>query len=253
MRTLLGIAFSLILLVAGASMLPLPAPTPPAKPAPKQMPSQASWVYWDSTQHVQAYELACRHVYDQQARLAKNYMEAKASQKKQIREEAKEAIFQAITQKILPHWNETEWDFNGITREPTKGVIACGYFVATILQHAGIELDRRKMGQCSSSDLVKSLCDTTSIQTFRNKNFAGFWEYLSEKAPDGLFIVGLEKHTGLIAKKGRTITFVHSRKPRLAGVIFEDAGKSLSLHNSKIHVIGNVLENQTLIERWLGE
>ncbi len=255
MRTLLGIVVSFFLF--GFAILMLPLPTKPVayrdKSVLKPLPTHAKWQYWDSTRAMQAYELACQSVYDKQAILAQNYSEAEPYQKKQLRIEAQAVIFEAITQKILPHWNETEWDFNGVTRAPTKGVIACGYFVATILQQAGIELDRRKMGQCSSTNLVKALCDTTTIQTFRQKNFAGFWEYLSQKAPDGLYIVGLDRHTGLIAKQKGKVTFTHSRKPRLAGVIFEDAGKSLTLHNSGIHVLGNVLENQRLVERWLGE
>jgi|GEM_PF-3087355 len=252
MRVFIGVFCSLLLLGWGMAMLPLPAVS--VKKVEKTLlPVHAKWTYWDSTHQVYTYELACQRVLDTQTELAQEYAQADSTERKTIRAKAQEAVFEGITQKILPHWNETEWDFNGITRQPSKGVIACGYFVATILQHAGIELDRRKMGQASSTNLVRAICDTTTIQTFRNKNFAGFWQYLHQKAPDGLYIVGLAMHTGLIAKRAGKITFIHSRKPRLAGVIFEEAGKSLTLHNSKIHVIGNVLQNRALVEKWLGE
>lgn len=255
-RIFFGIFFSVFLLVGLLWILPLPA-TKKANASPQKSPTlpaqYAEWHYWDSLSHIKTYELACQKVLDTQAELAQAYLDATPAERKNVIEKAKMAIFQGITQDILPFWNETEWDFNGITKEPTKGVIACGYFVATILQQAGIQLDRRKMGQSSSTDLVKTLCDSTSIQSFKKKNFQGLWKYLSQKAPDGLYIIGLDKHTGLIAKQKGKITFIHSRKPRLAGVIFENAQKSLTLHNSSVHVVGNVLSNQALILKWLGE
>ncbi|TAE19494.1 MAG: hypothetical protein EAZ95_01730 [Bacteroidetes bacterium] len=254
-RIFAGVFCTIGLLAMGLFLLPfpsksLPTSTAQAKSAP---PQYAKWHYWDSTRHVAQYNLACRSVLEVQDELAKAYAEAEESEKKYVREQAKEAIFDAVTQKLLPFWNETEWDFNGTTHSPTQGVIACGYFVATILQHAGIELDRPKMGQSSSSNLVKALCDTNTVQIFQNKNFKGLWQYLSKKAPDGLYIVGMDRHAGMIAKQKGKVTFIHSRKPRLAGVIFENAEKSLTLQNSKIHVVGNVLANDALVRRWLGE
>lgn len=255
-RTFLGIFLSLVLMGGLFLCLPLPT-TKPVMGSPKKpiaLPTQyAEWHYWDSLHHVENYELACHKVLNTQAELAKVYLEASPQEKTKIIKQAKEAIFHGITQELLPFWNETEWDFNGITKEPTKGVIACGYFVATILQQAGIELDRRKMGQASSTDLVKALCQNSTIQSFKKKDFKNFWRYLSQKAPDGLYIIGLDKHTGLIAKQREKITFIHSRKPRLAGVIFEDARISLTLQNSSVHVVGNILDNKALIEKWLGE
>jgi hypothetical protein len=255
-KIFIAVIFSLAVLGGGMMYMPFPQKgisNTPLTSAKSASPEYAKWQYWDSTRHVADYDLACRQVMDMQAELAKKYAEAEdVVEKKKILKEAQDAIFEGITQTILPYWNETEWDFNGTTHLPTQGVIACGYFVATILQHAGIELERIKMGQASSTNLVKALCEKSSIQTFQNKDFEGFWKHL-QKTPDGLYIIGLDKHAGLIAKKEGKITFIHSRMPRLAGVIFENAQKSLTLQRSKVHVIGNVLANNDLVKKWLGE
>ena len=40
------------------------------------------------------------------------------------------------------HWKGTPWDFNGTTRTPGEGAIACGYFVTTVLEQAGFKIER---------------------------------------------------------------------------------------------------------------
>ena len=49
------------------------------------------------------------------------------------------------------HWKGTPWDFNGTTRIPGQGTIACGYFVTTALQDAGFDLPRYRCGQMAES------------------------------------------------------------------------------------------------------
>ena len=210
-----------------------------------------TWQYWDTLQERKNYAKILKDLKIKQAIYSTQYKKSLPEKRQQWRDKVSKMLYQDITHKILPYWNETEWDFNGVSYVPAQGNIACGYFVATILQQAGIVLNRQKMGQSSSRDLVYALCDTSTVKTFRKKNFVQFWDYLSQKAPMGLYIVGLDKHTGLISKEADRIVFIHSRKPRLGGVIFEDAGKSLTLQNSGIQVIGNVLDNQPLLHKWL--
>src|SRR5262249_19758928 len=65
---------------------------------------------------------------------------------------ARQALRSAIVDTLLPAWIGTDWAFDGTTEEPGgAGGIACGYFVATILQHAGLRLEsRRRFGQATA-------------------------------------------------------------------------------------------------------
>src|SRR5262249_39910350 len=62
-----------------------------------------------------------------------------------IVERARRALRSAIVDTLFPAWLGTDWSFDGTTEEPRgPGGIACGYFVATILQHAGVRLESRR-------------------------------------------------------------------------------------------------------------
>src|SRR4029453_1954809 len=60
---------------------------------------------------------------------------------------SKQALINNIRDSLFVCWYGTAWDFNGITEEPGKGKIACGYFVTTILRDLGIPVKRYKHAQ----------------------------------------------------------------------------------------------------------
>lgn len=62
-----------------------------------------------------------------------------------------------LLNKIIPHWYGTEWDFNGYTSIPNQGVIACGYFVSTTLEHIGIVINRYHLAQQAGLNEAKTL------------------------------------------------------------------------------------------------
>lgn len=204
----------------------------------------------DLKRHLQEYEQVKADIQQKKAVLAANYQKLPAKKKKEAIEAAKEYLFQRITQDLIPYWFQTEWDFNGTTETPRKGQIACGYFVTTILKHAGIELDKYYLSRASSATLIRHLCDPQNTITIRKNNFSKLLQHF-ENQPDGLYIVGLDTHVGFIEKKGADLFFIHSRKPRSAGVTREKVKESKTLQKSKIHVVGNLLANQNLIINWL--
>src|SRR5688572_15466983 len=58
--------------------------------------------------------------------------------------DSKEYFFQLINYKIPLYWTGTPWDFNGVTRKPGEGKIACGYFITNTLTDLGFTLERIK-------------------------------------------------------------------------------------------------------------
>ncbi|MEQ1676560.1 MAG: hypothetical protein ABL876_07660 [Chitinophagaceae bacterium] len=152
--------------------------------------------------------------------------------------ESKTRLTNFIADSLIPCWYGTPWDFNGTTQTPQTGNIACGYFVTTTLRDAGMQIDRVKLAQCASEQLVKSTC--TDIQRFSNKSVESFVEAV-KRSGYGLYIVGLDNHTGLILNDGKEVYFIHSGVllPRCA--LKEKAIESRTLSNSKYRVVGRIV------------
>lgn len=207
---------------------------------------------FDLKAHLSKYENLKINIQEDKQKFAKSYQTLQGEEQKKLLSATKSYIFNTITDKIIPFWLKTEWDFNGTTESPRGGTIACGYFVSTILLHAGINLDKYYLSREASAVMIDKLCEKSSIQTIWKNDFEKFYTYMASQN-DGLFIVGLEKHVGLLQKKGDEILFIHSRKPKNVGVICEKAISSTTLKKSKIYVVGNLLENEEILKNWLGE
>lgn len=105
-------------------------------------------------------------------------------------------FFHLVNDSLTAYWNGTPWDFYGMTRTPQKGDIACGYFVTNTLADLGFRIQRVKLAQVVSGDMIKALC--TDIKTCNGiKNFEA---YMEKQPVNSVYIVGLDFHTGYIVK-----------------------------------------------------
>lgn len=146
-------------------------------------------------------------------------------------------LVQFIADSLVPCWYGTPWDFNGTTQTPGQGKIACGYFVTTVLRDAGFTLDRVKLAQCASEQLVTTTCN--GVQRYSKKALRDFVAAI-KKAGRGLYIVGLDNHTGFIYHNGKEISFIHAGylPPRCA--LREPAEESATLAASAYRVVGKI-------------
>lgn len=154
-------------------------------------------------------------------------------------EESWKRLTNYISDTLIPFWYGTEWDFNGTTEIPKKGKIACGYFVTTILRDAGMPIQRIRLAQCASEQLVKEICIVKSIKRFRNTRVEKFLNEIQMMA-DGLYIVGLDFHTGFILVKKKAVSFIHASYFNPSHVINENASESSILKSSKYKILGKV-------------
>lgn len=163
----------------------------------------------------------------------------------------KQKIFtQTITQQIMPSWVGTTWSFYGTTQTPQKGSIACGYFVTTVLQDGGVHLARVKLAQYASEQMITTLVQPKYIKRFSNLPMTNFIDAVN-KMGYGLYIVGLDNHTGFIYNDGKTIHFIHSTFVGTKNVQWEKAEKSWVLSSSKYKVLGKISEDEKVLERWV--
>ncbi len=163
----------------------------------------------------------------------------------------KEKIFtKAVTESIIPNWIGTAWDFNGTSEIPKQGSIACGYFVTTILRDAGLNIARIKLAQCPSEQMIHSLVQAKYVHRFSNIVMGDFIRSIQQQGY-GLYIVGLDNHTGFIYNDGTEIYFIHSTFVGTRNVQKEKAGLSWVLQKSKYKVLGKISADERILERWI--
>src|SRR4051812_36858226 len=171
-----------------------------------------------------------------------NYAENKLRAKQLYKEyrtsasvQHKQKMILFIRDSLLPCWYGTPWGFYGTTEEPGKGSIACGYFVTTVLRDAGFSLKRIKLAQCPSEEMIKTICTRSSIHRYSDLSLSEFASE-TEKMGFGLYVVGLDNHTGFILNDGNEAFFIHSTFVRPACVIKEKVNESKVLANSRYRV-----------------
>lgn len=163
----------------------------------------------------------------------------------------KEKIFtKAITESIIPAWIGTTWNFNGTSEKPQQGSIACGYFVTTVLRDAGLNLARIKLAQCASEQMIVSLIQPKYIHRFSNVTMEDFLQALQNQGY-GLYIVGLDNHTGFIYNDGMDTWFIHSTFLGTRNVQKEIAASSGILKQSKYKVLGKISTDEQVLQHWI--
>lgn len=162
-------------------------------------------------------------------------------------DEARAYLFTLINEKIPAYWNGTPWDFNGTTRTPNKGQIACGYFITNTLTDLGFQIERIKLAQAASSVLIKA----TAVNIFTTSSFDKLKAHIKTQPDKSVFIVGLDFHTGYITYNNGKAYFIHSNYINRAGVMKEEIDKSDALKNNKFFMIGNVSANDDFIRKWV--
>ncbi|MBP7407822.1 MAG: hypothetical protein KA941_03605 [Flavobacteriales bacterium] len=184
----------------------------------------------------------------QRLRFEATYEQADRSARTALIDSARVYVFDRITSDILPAWNGTPWDYNGITRTPGQGKIACGYFVNTLLQDAGFRLPRIKWSQMASEPITVKV--SHRIKRFRDRSVTEVEAYIRSQG-DGSYKVGLDNHVGFIDNSGDEIRFVHSSYyGNATGVISEPLDGYNPLAHSRYRIVGSLL-GDTMMEAWI--
>tara|TARA_R110002096_G_scaffold229955_1_gene419580 strand:- start:820 stop:1359 length:540 start_codon:yes stop_codon:yes gene_type:complete len=136
------------------------------------------------------------------------YTSADSTTKDSLIKSARAYLLKTVSEDVFPQWYGTPWDFNGTTRTPRQGQIACGYFVNNVITDLGFKIPRVKWSQSASEVFIKKLAPN-NIKRFSNTPIKNVKSYL-HKSGDGLYVVGLDIHVGFILVKGNSIKFIHS-------------------------------------------
>jgi hypothetical protein len=156
----------------------------------------------------------------------------------------------SLTKHIFPFWYGTRWSFYGNTTTPGDGSLACGYFVTTTLSHAGVKLNRVKLAQCASEEMIRSLVQKQNITHFNGLTLQNFISGITQKGK-GIYIVGLDNHTGFIyIDSTNEVRFIHSSGRFPFGVINEKAAESVVLEKSIYKVVGKISDDDVFLKNY---
>lgn len=173
------------------------------------------------------------------------------AEKKKILSAAGNYIHKTLVDTLFSYWYGTEWDFNGYTDKPGEGLVACGYFVSTPLKHCGFNLNRFKLAQQYSLEIVKRLSCGDSVLSYRGINSQQFLQKTKGKLRDGLYVVGLDNHVGFLLYEKGEVYFIHSSYFDPVAVVKEKASESRALATSQVFVMCNISSNDKLIKKWI--
>lgn len=197
------------------------------------------------------YEDLIAEVESKRLTFQKEYTNTDEEFRNTIEAEAADYLLEKITHDFFDQWHGTEWDFNGTTRIPRKGKIACGYFITAVLSDAGLKIPRTKWAQQASEYYITRM--TTEVKRFSNRTPEYMKDYFLSQ-PDGLFVAGLDNHVGFVYKSGKKVTFTHASyyDPKV-GVQTEELIGDNPFAKSAYRVVGHIL-NKEMVRKWiLGE
>ncbi|MFN8357713.1 MAG: hypothetical protein U0Y10_24855 [Spirosomataceae bacterium] len=173
---------------------------------------------------------------------------AKQRQQQLIPQQADELFIRQF-QELLPFWYGTHNDFNGHTTVPGEGSISCAYFVTTLLKDLGVELRRNAWAQLPSERMITNLVDVRSIQRFSNEPLSVVIEAIKSMGK-GLYIIGLDTHTGFVLYDHAGIRFIHSSAQAPCSVLNESIVQSAVINQSKYRVLGKLTGDRKFTALW---
>jgi hypothetical protein len=167
-----------------------------------------------------------------------------------ILRKARECIVEHLTEQIFPAWYGTRWDYNGTSRVPGVGNIACGTFVVYTLQDAGFKIPSR-MSMQPSENIIRNLVGAADIKRFCNGTAIRTIKQWVESKGQGLFLVGLDQHVGFIIYTDNKLSFCHASyyDPPLR-VVDQDISEESPFTNSRYRVMAKMLDD-TMMEKWV--
>jgi hypothetical protein len=150
------------------------------------------------------------------------------------------------------YWAKTKWDFNGTSQVPGEGNIACGYFVTTLLKDMGLPVNRVKLAVCPSLQMMKTVAPSQPVLNYSSMSWEAFDQKIRERGK-GIYIIGLDFHTGFVINDGNKNWFLHSNYIQRKGVMKELMISSQALRASKTRWLVSLTDGVGVFRNWLGK
>ena len=164
-------------------------------------------------------------------------------------DEAREAVRDVLVSKVFPLWRGTRTAYNGVTQVPRNGEIACGFFVSTILDHLGFEVERVALARSPALTIIQALSSPQGRSTVPASQPVDRLAEALEKAGQGVYLIGLDHHVGFVVYDQDGMEIHHAGAFRVVG---EDIHRSHAVlyESEKGKFLGRLFEDH-MMEAWL--
>ncbi|MBP9206748.1 MAG: hypothetical protein KBG28_22435 [Kofleriaceae bacterium] len=172
-------------------------------------------------------------------RLAAAWPDADEAGRAALVGQARAALWPAVADELMPAWLGMPWGM-GRTSTATSphqpGMqISCSYFVAAVLQSAGLHLrDRFALGQAPALTIQRSLVgeDHAAVHRYPSISPAELADRI-RRLGDGLYLIGLNIHVGFVVVRAGQVRFVHASYTGDQRVSDEPLASSRAIANSQ--------------------
>lgn len=197
----------------------------------------------------EAYQLTLSEIEKMRQYYAKDYENAdNQALKSQILKNAASYFEESIAVDVVHYWYGTSFDKEGMAKNPNEGKIACSYFITTVLEDAGLKLNRVKLAQQSAQNIAKTLCDKGKMKRLTTPTDAKSYV---QKNGKGLYVIGFSYHVGFLYNDGTEIYLIHASPLPPGTVARLPMEGARSFDYSKFYDIGKISDNEELIKKWL--
>ncbi|PAW67771.1 MAG: hypothetical protein B9S30_06715 [Verrucomicrobiia bacterium Tous-C5FEB] len=183
--------------------------------------------------------------------LRKAHAKARTAEEKAAVEKDARVILELMMPEMMRCWLGTPYDFNGTAEKPGGGKVACGYFVSTVIRDAGFRVDRYKLAQQPSENILRTFMKSDGCLLKVGQDFESYAEWVEGMEP-GVYLMGLDSHVGFIVNGAEGTRFYHSSGWQKRGVVNEAGNKAGALRHSNWRMIGGLTADPEVIRTWLG-
>jgi hypothetical protein len=114
----------------------------------------------------------------------------------------------------------------------------------------GVPINRIKMAQCASEEMIKSLTLKKNRYYLSSISLTEFEKKLKSMG-NGLYVIGLDNHTGFIFVSSEGNYFIHSTGWFPFKVVKDKVSESSVLSKSKYRVLGKISDDETFLKNWV--
>lgn len=196
------------------------------------------------------YEVLAKDLERWRKELAARHRSARNGTERSVVEKDARILLEHALPEMMRCWLGTPWDYSGTAKGPGQGRIACGYFVATVLKDAGFQVDRYRLAQQPSGNILRSFLPKDACTLTVGKEYGAFADEMATRDP-GVYVVGLDTHVAFLVVGDDGFRFIHSSGSKPWCVVDEGREEAEVLRRSNWRMTGNLTADKEVIRRWL--
>jgi hypothetical protein len=165
-----------------------------------------------------------------------------------LRTEARAVVSAAIRDELVPAWLGTPWEFYGQSQTPREGAIACGHWLATVMEHAGFDVPRQRLGEQASEWIVRTFAPHGPVKTWWRVDRDVPLQWVRKQGA-GVYLLGLSYHAAMLVHDGERVQVCHASPWAEIAVMCEDPERSAAMV-STVYVVGPALSDAAM-DAWI--